>query len=56
MIEKGLSGDWETLRRYLPSERRRPRDLATGIQATSITANSKDREQVWPCSRTWPWL
>lgn len=45
MIEKGLGGDWETLRRYLPSpvERRRPGDLAAGWQASSITARGKTR-------------
>jgi hypothetical protein len=46
MIEKCLDGDWEILRRYLPSERRRPRDMAVGLQATKVTASGKDREQA----------
>lgn len=43
MIEKGLGGDWETLRRYLQSE---ASGGSLGTWQRGCTASSKDREQA----------
>lgn len=43
MIEKGLGGDWETLRRYLQSE---ASGGSLGTRQWGCTASSKDREQA----------
>lgn len=49
MIEKGLGGDWETLRRYLPSEAGRG-----GPGIGSRTASSQRHSQVqWRGARSW---
>ncbi|KAK2098838.1 Paired box protein Pax-2 [Saguinus oedipus] len=45
MIEKDLGGDWETLRRYLPSE---ASGGGLGTRQPGCTASSKRREQARP--------